>query len=69
MPSPQFDREVAGKALAMGSMGAVRALEGQRFEACPYPGHRPSDWRSVAGGPVVCGVCHPPACEHELVSG
>jgi hypothetical protein len=28
---------------------------------CPYPDHRPSDWRLTAGGPLVCGVCHPPA--------
>jgi hypothetical protein len=30
-------------------------------EPCPYPRHRGVDWRLSAGGPVVCGVCHPPA--------
>lgn len=28
---------------------------------CRYPEHRPSDWRHPSGGgPVICGVCHPP---------
>jgi hypothetical protein len=37
--------------------------------ACPYDGHRLTDWR-LAGGPVVCGVCHPPAAglDVELVA-
>lgn len=30
-------------------------------EACPYDGHRPSDWRLRDSRLVVCGVCHPPA--------
>ena len=30
-------------------------------EPCPYPDHRETDWRLVSGGPVACGVCHPPA--------
>lgn len=29
-------------------------------DACPYPFHRPTDWR-VGDGPIVCGICHPPA--------
>lgn len=29
--------------------------------ACPYPRHRRADWRLAAGGPVMCGLCHPPA--------
>lgn len=38
----------------------------QRFavgpgEVCSYPAHRGEDWKLASGGPVVCGVCHPPA--------
>lgn len=33
--------------------------------ACPYRGHRFSDWLSI-GGRTICGVCHPPASEHVV---
>ena len=28
---------------------------------CPFAVHRGQDWCLQAGGPVVCGVCHPAA--------
>lgn len=36
-------------------------------EACPYGAHRSSDWAIADGGPIVCGVCHPPACADEVL--
>lgn len=27
---------------------------------CPYVRHRGTDWRRP-GGPLTCGICHPPA--------
>jgi hypothetical protein len=44
---------------------AMRATS-RTLTPCPMPAHRPSDWRLRSGpgraaGPVVCGVCHPPA--------
>jgi hypothetical protein len=30
-------------------------------QPCRYQRHRRTDWQLRAGGPVVCGVCHPPA--------
>jgi hypothetical protein len=67
MSSPQFDREVSAKSVAMGSLGAVRVLAGFRLPPCPYSGHRGTDWRLASGGPLVCGVCHPPAPQLEVV--
>lgn len=63
MPSPQLDREITAKGTARSSSGAVDlALElvGE-LPACPYDRHRSTDWRLAEGGPVVCGICHPPA--------
>ena len=28
---------------------------------CPYPRHRGFEWSKADGGPIVCGICHPPA--------
>ncbi len=63
MSSPKFDAEIRAKGVARSSFGALAALGGSNPDAppCPYPGHRPSDWRRTDGGSVVCGVCHPPA--------
>lgn len=35
-------------------------------EPCDKPEHRPHDWRlrpdpELGPGPIVCGICHPPA--------
>lgn len=37
-------------------------------QPCPYDHHRTSDWRLSAGGPTVCGICHPPAAGLDMVS-
>jgi hypothetical protein len=37
------------------------------LEPCPYSEHRSSDWVLAAGGPIVCGVCHVPAADLELI--
>lgn len=62
MSSPKFDREVAATAAKRSSFAALAVL-GDRSSAppCPYRSHRSSDWRRRDGGPVTCGVCHPPA--------
>lgn len=61
MSSPAFDREIASTAAKRSSMGALTALGEIDWAPCPYPAHRASDWRLRGGGPVTCGVCHPPA--------
>lgn len=40
-----------------------------RVDGCPYPAHRDlgTDWRLAEGGPVVCGVCHPPVKGLDVV--
>lgn len=47
---------------ALAAVGAVQT------GACAYPRHRGSDWRLAAGGPLVCGVCHPPAPGLDIVN-
>jgi hypothetical protein len=43
-------------------LAAVAASSGGgAIKPCPYPYHRATDWRLAQGGPIVCGVCHPPA--------
>ena len=37
-------------------LGFVRGTD-----PCSYATHRGADWMLEEGGPVVCGVCHPPA--------
>lgn len=71
MPSPKFDQEIRGKGIARSSMGALAALGDIQLPVCPYDRHRLHDWRLAAGGPVVCGVCHPPApgLEVEIFAG
>ena len=64
MASPKFDAEIAAKGVARSSMAATRLsslLRGGADVVCPYPRHRSTDWQRRGGGPVVCGVCHPPA--------
>lgn len=61
MASPRFDAEIAGRALARSSFGALAALGDIKLPTCPYDSHRITDWRRRGGGPIVCGVCHPAA--------
>lgn len=61
MASPKFDAEIAGRSMARSSMGVLAVLGDVQLPTCPYRGHRVTDWRLKAGGPVTCGVCHPPA--------
>jgi hypothetical protein len=43
--------------------GHLRPADAPIACACPRsPAHRETDWRRP-GGPLVCGVCHPPALE------
>jgi len=61
MGSEQLNREIAAKVAARSSPGlAAAALALGRLPTCPYPAHRETDWR-LGDGPLVCGVCHPPA--------
>lgn len=52
--------------------GAVMAFAGSA-DLCPYPAHRPTDWRlkgeRASERLPTCGVCHPPArgLEVELI--
>lgn len=53
---------INGNAAALQERLARVSLGGGVLRApCPYRHHRATDWRLTAGGPVVCGVCHPPA--------
>lgn len=59
------DRQSAGAGDGPASGGPVGAEGGGPVGGvrppCRYERHRPTDWRGRDGGPVVCGVCHPPA--------
>lgn len=62
MASPTFDREISNRAAARSSMGALACVPaGFEIGPCPYCAHRGDDWQLASGGPMVCGVCHPPA--------
>lgn len=61
MTSPKFEAEVRGKGIARSSMSALALTSHGRRPPCLYPAHRPTDWRRDGGGPLTCGVCHPPA--------
>lgn len=61
MTSPKFNAEVTAKGVARSSSSAARISALFADQACPYPRHRESDWQPLAGGPLVCGICHPPA--------
>lgn len=52
---------INGEAAALQRFGGAVMAYASSSSVCPYPGHRGRDWRLAAGGPVVCGVCHPPA--------
>jgi hypothetical protein len=61
---------INGDAIALQRLLAAVPLLAGDGAACPYQDHRRTDWRLCAGGPVVCGVCHPPAAglDVELVA-
>lgn len=61
MGSEQVDREVTAKGVARSSFGALAALGDHQWAPCPHAAHRPTDWRRADGGPLTCGICHPPA--------
>jgi len=44
--------------------GRLASLSSAALAPCPYPRHRPSDWVTPIG-PLVCGICHPPAAEFD----
>lgn len=44
-----------------GAVAGGRVRTEAPLEPCPYPHHRGADWRLASGGPIVCGICHPPA--------
>lgn len=68
MSAARLQAEMAATAAKRSSFGALRALGvNPDPPACPYPQHRPSDWRLRAGGPVQCGVCHPPVDGLDIV--
>jgi hypothetical protein len=53
--------DAAVLAALVDAFDAVEIRPAGSHAPCPYGAHRPSDWRAADGGPVVCGVCHPPA--------
>jgi hypothetical protein len=46
---------------------AERLGFGANAAPCPYPAHRGRDWRRRDGGPLICGVCHPPAVPDDQI--
>lgn len=68
MSAARLQAEMAATASKRSSFGALRVLGiNDNAPACPYPGHRESDWRLRRGGPVQCGVCHPPVATLDVV--
>jgi hypothetical protein len=61
---------INGRAIGLQRVLAAVDLRLCSDDPCPYDVHRATDWRLRAGGPVVCGVCHPPAAglDVELVA-
>lgn len=76
MSAGRLQAERAAAAGKRSSFGALRAIGiNDNPPACPYPGHRETDWTRADGTGATrngrpigqCGICHPPAAGLDVV--